>query len=77
MFKMYPNPTTGMVYLNAGPGVESQKVSIVNLLGEVVLTHSVSAQGIITLDVNHLAAGVYLVQVQGANGTATQRLVVE
>lgn len=77
MFKIYPNPTTGMVYLNAGPSAEAQRVSIVNLLGEVVLTQGVSAQGITTLDVNHLATGIYLVQVQGANATATQRLVVE
>ncbi len=75
-FKLYPNPANGMVYISANSGAQLSSVTMVNLLGEVVAQQTVNNNST-TLDVSHLAPGIYLVQVNSTEGMLTQRLVVE
>ncbi len=75
-FKLYPNPANGLVYINTSNGAQLTTVTMVNLLGEVVATQLVNSNAT-TVDVSHLAPGIYLVQVNSTEGMLTQRLVVE
>lgn len=71
--KLYPNPTTGIVYLTTSS--DAQTITIVNAVGQLVFT--TKAQPEMEINLNHLASGVYMVQVQSGKGVTTQRLVIQ
>jgi hypothetical protein len=70
-----PNPTTGMVHISNGQNANAlQTVHIRDINGRLLSSHSVSGNSI---DLNlNLVGGVYLVQMQFAQGTGTKQLVV-
>ncbi len=76
-FSLFPNPTTGLVSIRMNAGINAQSISLVNLLGQTVYAQPITQLSNIILDLNHLAPGVYLVQVQASEGVTTQRLVIE
>lgn len=57
----YPNPATGFVSVNAAAG---EQLVLTNMLGEIVLQKEMSS-GKSTVDLNGLAEGVYVLQVNG------------
>lgn len=70
---LFPNPTTGNVTLTTT--ADAENVSVVNAVGQVVYTAKAQAQ--MEMNLNHLAKGVYMVQVQSAKGVSSQRLVIK
>jgi hypothetical protein len=76
-FKVYPNPTTGVVSVSVGGVAPIQGLSIINLLGETVFNQSTNLGSYTTVDVSSLIAGIYLVQLKTAQGISVQRLVIE
>ena len=52
-----------------------KQISVFSLLGKEVLTRSVDGQSALTLDVNALSSGMYLVKMQGDNGSFTKKIV--
>jgi photosystem II stability/assembly factor-like uncharacterized protein len=57
---LYPNPATSAVTIKS---VEvSRPVSVVDVLGRVVLRHTLSEQGETTFDVSSLPRGIYMLQ---------------
>lgn len=75
-FKLYPNPTSGVLNISVEHG-KNATVSVTNLLGEVLLEQAIPASGNTTLNLSHLASGVYLVQLQSPAGVTAQRVVIE
>lgn len=73
-FRLWPNPARREVTLQLP--VANTSVTVLDLLGRPV-QHQRAAATTAVLDVSGLPAGTYLVRVEGAGGTATQRLVVE
>ncbi|MFY8033738.1 MAG: T9SS type A sorting domain-containing protein, partial [Flexibacteraceae bacterium] len=73
VFEVFPNPTTGNVTLTTT--ADAENVSVVNAVGQVVYTAKAQAQ--MEMNLNHLAKGVYMVQVQSAKGVSSQRLVIK
>ncbi len=63
-FTYFPNPSSGMVQLQSITNIES--VSLYNLVGQQVFTAKLSATSS-SIDVSHLSAGTYIMQVI-ANG---------
>jgi len=64
---LYPNPTTGMVTIEA----ESfQNATVIDMTGRVVMTSNNNV-----IDMSNLNNGVYMVRINTANGTATQKIV--
>jgi hypothetical protein len=51
------------------------KVSVFNLLGSSVLTRNVAGQSSINLNVSALAAGMYIVKLEGDNGTFSKKII--
>jgi hypothetical protein len=78
-FKIYPNPTNNVLYVDRQGSRGEYVVSIINMMGWQV--HSVKLkenESSITIDVSNLQRGVYYLQVTGTNGSrATQKLIVQ
>ena len=69
--KLYPNPTSGQLSIEAeGTSV----VSVYNLVGQCVMQVP-NANGKLTLDMSQLPKGMYLVKVSSADGAVMQRVV--
>ncbi len=71
-FNMYPNPTSGVVYIEAQG---SSNVTVLNAIGEVVTTTEITNQG--TIDLSNNASGVYFIRLTSGNKVGTQRIIVE
>ncbi|MCC3160662.1 T9SS type A sorting domain-containing protein [Hymenobacter sp. 15J16-1T3B] len=77
---VYPNPARGLVSLGLPATQQPVTVSVLNALGQQVLTQRVPATGrgtAVALPLTNLAKGVYSVRVALPEGTVTKRLVVE
>lgn len=76
--KIYPNPASGIVYINSSKPVKT--VMVYTLTGGQALRkdYAQNAASVVTLPVSNLVTGVYLVQVIAQDGTSqASRLVKE
>ena len=74
--KVYPNPTTGDVYLQetvAGQ-LRNAHISVFDLSGRTVFTSNGYNN---KLSLAHLTAGTYLLRIDATDGTFTERLVLQ
>ena len=70
--RIYPNPTTGIIKIEA----ESiNKIAIFNLVGQKVYEDNISGDECV-IDMNTFGCGIYMVKIQSANGTTTNRITV-
>jgi hypothetical protein len=77
--RLSPNPTQGLLRIQAQlPALQSAQLQILDITGRVVLTDQVSANGALDyrLNLEHLPAGIYNVQVTAPGYFGTQKLVV-
>lgn len=58
-----------------GLNANVKEVSVYSLLGKEVLTRNVDGQTSLTIDVSAFTSGMYLVKMQGDNGTFTKKIV--
>ncbi|MBL7985107.1 MAG: T9SS type A sorting domain-containing protein, partial [Flavobacteriales bacterium] len=70
---IYPNPSEGMITVNAASAAD-HTVQVMNLLGEVVATSRFNVNTI--LDLTDLAKGVYTVRVSTATAAMVQRVTL-
>ena len=71
-FKMFPNPANNELNLTASSNIE--KVTVMNLLGQIVLDQNVDATTS-TIDVSRLSTGAYLMQVASEGQLGTYKFV--
>lgn len=69
--KLYPNPTSGQLSIEA---VEISSASVYDLVGQCVMQKS-AENGQLNLDMSQLQNGIYFVKVNTANGSVVQRVV--
>ena len=69
---IYPNPTTGKLYIKAAA---MQQITVANALGQVMMTETVSGDETM-IDMSAFEAGVYMVRVATENGTTVKRVSV-
>ncbi|WP_250630597.1 T9SS type A sorting domain-containing protein, partial [Rhodoflexus caldus] len=77
-FKVYPNPGNGMFTLQGRQAVDGQaEVVISDMQGRVISRQSISGRRMNeTIDLSHMAGGVYLLQIRQADGQVwTEKLV--
>ncbi|MCQ2284534.1 MAG: T9SS type A sorting domain-containing protein [Bacteroidales bacterium] len=77
---IYPNPAVNTMNV-AISSEESANASlaIYNLMGQIVYSENVAlneGNNIVNVNINNLNAGIYMVNVKTAKGTATQKLIV-
>ncbi|MCC6370615.1 MAG: T9SS type A sorting domain-containing protein [Bacteroidia bacterium] len=78
---LFPNPANSNVNLNLELKSNGEvKVNVINLLGEVVSSTSFAGQlgdNTINLNLNGLAKGIYMVNVQAGGSSGNSKLIVE
>lgn len=73
-FKVYPNPTSEIVYIQNLTANASTILKMYDMLGKVILeqnTNTSSEQ----VDVSHLSKGVYMLSIQSGNSFKTVKLI--
>ena len=77
--KVYPNPTNGNITISNFQNIESNTITIYNVLGKLVKQISVRQNpSKLNLDLSALDDGVYLIKVLDKNGASkTQKLIID
>lgn len=79
-FTMFPNPTSDQLTLDVVMSAErAVKVSIMDVTGKMVLLNTYDMHkdhSRVTLDVSHLAGGMYIVRVENGELNGVQKLVI-
>lgn len=70
---LYPNPTTGNVFVNM-PATEEATITVFDAQGKVVMTLE-NAQNGSVIELSDVQYGMYMIQVANANGSNTFRIV--
>ncbi|MBW8362667.1 MAG: T9SS type A sorting domain-containing protein [Kaistella sp.] len=68
-FTIYPNPTTGMVYIKSSEKIK--KITVQNAIGQQVLRNENQPE----IDLSHLPTGVYIVTVESGNNVHTSKVI--
>lgn len=71
--KVYPNPTKGMVFVEAD---NIEGVRLVDMLGQTVLDREYGRVDRVSLDIGDLMSAVYLIEIKTSNGLSRQRIVI-
>lgn len=72
---LYPNPADNIVNIVSANGFENGEVTIMNLLGETLLTQNIQGgQQSLLLDISSLASGYYIISVHTQNSTVTKSI---
>ncbi|MCC2548635.1 S8 family peptidase [Hymenobacter sp. BT175] len=76
MWQVYPNPARGQLRVEVPVSFAARELWLVNTLGQTVRQSAVSSATTL-LNLQGLAAGVYVVQVRSSGATLTRRIVVQ
>ncbi len=71
---LYPNPASDRVTVSSN--VAMNGVTVMNYVGQVVYSAKVAGETTLTLNTASYEAGVYVVQINTANGVVTKRVVI-
>jgi hypothetical protein len=75
---MYPNPsTTDKLYVVGLDKVKVNRVNVVNIAGQVVMTQNTEGVEFLTLDVSKLSSGTYLLNMVNKEGKINSRKFVK
>ncbi len=72
---VYPNPTTDLLRISNNNGMIDH-ITLTNSVGQIVVNEVVNAPNV-KVDMSNLPKGVYFATIETANGTATQKVIVE
>ena len=74
---LFPNPTTGQFSIIIPDSEEEVTVEIISILGHSILKEkkTVSLNGLISMDISSLPAGIYLVKVNGKTVKNVNRVI--
>jgi hypothetical protein len=77
-FRVFPNPSTGVLNLSWDEALDEAVIQVVNNLGQVVHTRVLNAPtNATTLELQGLAKGFYYVQVSGKKGSGVRKVLIE
>jgi len=72
---IYPNPTDGILYIELNKNYSYLSISLKNLVGEEILSSYFSNVDHIDLELSHLKAGLYFIQISIDNQTAVFKII--
>jgi hypothetical protein len=75
--QIFPNPTTGQLRIQANGKTSDQvnEIEIFDVFGRLQKAESRRQKAEMVLDISHLPAGMYFVQIQTENGAVTRKVV--
>lgn len=74
--KLYPNPTQSMITIETVGNVQMNGLTVVNNLGQEVLSQKMDQSDKVVLDVTRLPSGVYHVRIESDRGTLIKQFQV-
>lgn len=72
---VYPNPVNGVLYINSTENNSISKVRVLDLYGRPILLSSPMTSGIITVSVDNLPQGAYILQIETEKGLNTSKFI--
>jgi hypothetical protein len=73
---VFPNPTNGIVTIRLNNQDSLQSIGVYNITGQQVMAHDYAVKANdYTLNLQQLPSGVYMLKLNGASGTYTQKLI--
>ncbi|PWL32452.1 MAG: hypothetical protein DCO96_02605 [Fluviicola sp. XM-24bin1] len=72
--QVYPNPSTGVITVSNDNGL-ANSIRIANTAGQIVYTQDVNSE--VTIDLAAFGAGMYVVTVEGENGSLVEKVVIK
>ena len=78
-FKIFPNPSDDIFYIENDEKFSLQEISIINMLGQIVYTSNLenTRENKITIDISNQDAGVYHVLLKTQNGFGIKKLIIQ
>lgn len=73
-FNLYPNPASELVNVKVPESLMDSQIRLMDITGKVVLTQQLT-QSIVSIDVNTIPAGIYVVEVLKDGKSYTSRLI--
>ena len=74
-FKIYPNPSQGQFFIKLPIGIESYRIKVITVSGQVV-SDEIRTNQLINLDLSNQPKGVYYVSLTTPNSCATQKVIL-
>ena len=76
--KVYPNPTSGEVFVELPSSIENADISVYNVVGEKISDVSIESQGEnkFTLNLGDKPNGIYFIRIQTEQGLTTEKVVL-
>ena len=74
-FNVYPNPASDVLILECTTG-EPVQVQIFSSMGEMVYEKQNTSVNTLSADISNLSSGLYMVNITGAQETATKTIIV-
>lgn len=76
LLSIYPNPVIHTIHINLkGISKEAGTLSLLNLEGKTLFNQQVGDASLITLDMSHLPAGIYLCRYSNASEIKTVKII--
>ncbi|WP_396597425.1 T9SS-dependent M36 family metallopeptidase [Dokdonia sp. R86516] len=76
-FSVFPNPSNGDINIAINKPQGAGTVKVVDINGRVVYTKKTVLEGTVKLQLDNLASGIYLLQVQSDSATETVKIIIE
>ena len=75
---IYPNPTSGKVYLNSAKPINTYQIRVIDVTGRCVLIENLNQIGSNTLlDLSTLTNGVYFLTISSETGNFAEKVVIQ
>ena len=77
-FQVFPNPSNGVVTVEFDESIQQNEVRVLNNLGQVVyLVNDRASTNVRVLNLEHLPAGIYFIEVRTDNEKGLRKLILE
>ena len=76
---LYPNPSNGVFTIKMPPAKQGYEITVFDVLGKKVYSHSGKTPGFETLsyDLSHLGKGIYNINIVSGNQISTEKIIIE
>lgn len=74
-FTIYPNPSNGELTIKTTKNYGDVEVSLVDINGRLVMSRKLTITGEVTLDINTLQSGVYVLNIKGQNINVFEKII--
>jgi hypothetical protein len=79
VFKVYPNPTSGLVNITLPMVTNQVDVAVYDLFGKIIYAANLSKQDKVqsmTMDLSHLSSGIYILHIVTDSKTTSRKLIL-